>query len=67
MNKVEKLTVALSQARDDSETAMESEKRNTDDLIEREEKLLNTLVKQLNHAQSEQLQLDEYSEEIEKV
>ncbi|QDZ21635.1 hypothetical protein HOP50_06g41620 [Chloropicon primus] len=61
------LKVALSRAKDDALTAVESEKQHTDDLIKREERLLNTLMKQLNKAQNEQVQLDEYAEEIDKV
>ncbi len=57
----------LDRAKDDAKTAVESEKQHTDDLIQREERLLNTLMTQLNKAQSEQLQLDEYSDEIDKV
>lgn len=61
------LKAALDKAKDDALTAVESEKRHTDDLIKREEKLLNTLMRQLNKAQGEQVQLDEYADEIDKV
>ena len=64
---VETLKGALNKAKDDAQSAVESEKQHTDDLIQREERLLNTLMKQLNKAQNDQLQLDEYADEIDKV
>ena len=64
---VSTLKDALNKAKDDAVIAVQSEKQNTDDLIQREERLLGTLMQQLNKAQNEQLQLDEYADEIDKV
>ena len=63
----ESLRCEVAKVKEEAEMARESERTHTDDLIQREERILGTLMKQLSQAQNDQVHLDEYAVEVDKV
>ncbi|KAK3266183.1 hypothetical protein CYMTET_25174 [Cymbomonas tetramitiformis] len=63
----DRLRAALVESKEEVITLQDDERARTEELMERERRLLLTLMKQLQSSQQEQLRLDDYCEEMDKV
>lgn len=63
----DRLRAALVESKEEVIAMQDEERARTEELMERERRLLLTLMKQLQSSQQEQLRLDDYCEEMDKV